>query len=239
MKTTKLTILLFPLLALIPLLADAQDRAMRFDANTSLMIRELRAILTIENDQITVAMRMGRDEAKHGEDRLEQGDIIIMMNGTRAKDIPALSEIYDGIEDGEEIKIGVRRGEERFIIRAEKGDVPQEAGMVVMQLDNEGGNPPVILESLGLIVVDKDDRVNIQGIFDPILPEELKGLGIQTYTITHLNGKTPENAEALKNEIRALEIGEEFSLVFEKDGETKTVTLKKPASKIIISTDGN
>lgn len=242
MKKTKSIFLLLFFSALLPVIASAQARTMSFDASTSLMLQEFSAMLTFEEDQVKVAMRIGRDEAKAGEDRLEQGDVIVMMNGTRAKDISSLREVYDALEDDTEIKIGVQRGEERFIVRAMKGDAPEGGGMrMVMELDDEGdsdGAAPVIVGSLGLILTDKDAGVVVDRVIDPLLPEVLKELDIQGYTISEINGEKPESADAALRTINALAVGDEISMIFTTDGDEKEIKFKKPEANSNFSISG-
>lgn len=241
MKKTKTIFLLLLFSALLSVMVTAQTRTMSFDASTSLMLQEFSAMLNFEDDEIKVAMRTGRSEAKAGEDRLEEGDVIVMMNGTRAKDIAGLREIYEALEDETEIKIGVQRGQERFILRAMKGDVPEGGGMrMVMDFDDDGdGAAPVIVGSLGLILTDTDAGVEVNRVIDPLLPEVLKELDIQGYTITELNGEKPESADAALRTINALEVGDEISITFTTDGDEKAIKFKKPESRGNFSTTGN
>lgn len=241
MKKTKTIFLLLLFSALLSVMTNAQTRTMSFDANTSLMLQEFSAMLTFEEDQIKVAMRMGRDEAKAGEDRLEEGDVIVMMNGTRAKDIPSLREVYEALENDTEIKIGVQRGQERFILRAMKGDVPEGSGTrMVMEFDDEGdGAPPVIVGSLGLILTDTDAGIEVNRVIEPLMPDVLKELNIQGYRITELNDEKPENAAAALKTINELEVGDEISMTFTTDGDEKEIRFKKPESRGNFSMTGN
>lgn len=230
MKILKLTILICPLLTILPQISEArQAQTMSFDATTSLMLAEFQAMLTFEEETISVAMRLGRGESTPGVDRLEQGDIILMMNGKRATDIEGLREMYDAINADEEIKIGVRRGEERFILTAIKGAVPEGNGMrMVMNFDDDGsGERPVISQSLGLLLADEDENVVIQRLIPPMMPEPLKGLGIQGYSITEFNGQKPESAAWLLEQSDAVAIGEEITITFEKDGDEQSITFTK------------
>ncbi len=242
MKATKLSVLILPLLFFFPQLSDAQERQMMtFDASTSLMLQEFQSMLVLENDEVIVRLRMGREEAKEGVDRLEQGDVILMMNGKRATDIEALRSIYDEIEKDAEIKIGVRRGNERFILNAIKGDIPEGGPRMVMSVDREGDGPaPAIAPELGAVLADVDGKVVIERIIPPLQPDELKAFEIQGYAITKLNGETPENAEQIQSLLAALEIGDEISITLEKEGDEKSIVFKKPESRgsINFSTDG-
>lgn len=230
MKAIKLSVLILPLLFFFPQLSDAQGRQMMtFDASTSMMLQEFQAMLTFEGEEVQVRMKLGRNEAKDGTDQLEQGDVILMMNGKRATDIEALKAIYEGIEGGEEIKIGVRRGNERFILNATKGDVPEGApGTMRMTMDVSGdGTPPAIAPELGALLVNRDGKVVLERIIAQIQPDELKPLDIQGYSIKEVNGEVPEDAEQAIKLLADLEVGAEISITFEKDGDEKSIVFTK------------
>ena len=228
MKAIKLSVLILPLLIFFPKLANAQQM-MQFDASTSLMLQEFQAMLTFEDDQVQVRMKLGRNEAKEGTDQLEQGDVILMMNGKRATDIETLRAIYEGIEPDQEIKIGVRRGNERFILNAIKGDTPEGGpGMMRMTMDVSGdGTPPAIAPELGALLVDRDGKVVLERIIAQIQPDELKPLELQGYSIKEINGEKPVDAEQVIKILADLEVGAEISITFEKDGDEKSIGFPK------------
>ncbi|GAB5407850.1 MAG: hypothetical protein BalsKO_02150 [Balneolaceae bacterium] len=245
MKISKLTLLIFPLFVFMPKLADAQaTRTMSFDASNSLMLQEFQAMLTFENEIISVATRLGRGDSEPGVDRLEQGDILLMMNGKRVRDIETLKEIYEGLEPEAEIKIGVRRGEERFILNAVKGEIPEGGPRMVMNFDSDegaSGEGPVIIPSLGILLTDTEEGVLVDRLIAPILPDELKTLEIEKYLILSINNEKPETSADFKEKIDAIALGNDISLTFEKDGDEKSITIKKtaPRGNISINTRNN
>ncbi len=234
MKIAKLSILLLPLFTLFPQLSNAQQmRTMSFDASTSIMLQEFQTMLVTEDDIVKVELRMGRDEATPGVDRLEKGDVILMMNGKRIKDIDGLRELYDGIEKGSDIKIGVRRGEERFILSAIKGDVPEGASRMIMTFDSdsEDGEQPVIVPSLGILLTNSESDVRISSIIPPMIADDLKSLELEGYIIALFNNEKPESATDLKDKIEAIAIGDSMSFTFEKDGDEMSLSFAKKAPK--------
>ena len=243
MKAFKLSILIFPILTFFPSLSEAQQmQRMEFDASTSLMLQEFQAMLVFENDEISVRMRMGGGETEEGTDQLERGDVILMMNGKRATDIETLRSIYESVEADQEIKIGVRRGNERFILDAIKGDVPEGGPRMMMSFNTDGeGSPPAIVPELGALIADREGEVVIERVIPPMQPDELKALEIEGYAIKELNGKAPENVNQIKADLEALKIGAEIALTFVKDGDEKSITFTKKESRgsFHISTENN
>ena len=136
MKIKSLIPLITIIITLGVITAKAQEtRTMTFDAATSLMLQEFQAMLVEEDGEIKVSVRMGNSDEPG--DKLEQGDFVIMMNGKRTKTIAELRELYESLAKDEEIKIGVRRGEQRFILRKKKGDAPEGGPRMVMRMDME------------------------------------------------------------------------------------------------------
>ncbi len=229
---------------MLPKLAEARQWQSRtFDASTSLMLQEFSAMLLFDNDEVKVEMRMGQGEAEPGIDRLERGDVIIMMNGKRIKDIEGLRTLYESVEKDAEIKIGVRRGNERFILNAIKGNVPEGGGMrMVMSMDTDGDGPPTsIVPEMGALLIDRDGSVVVERVIPPMLPDELKTADIEGFSIKKLNGKSPKSAEEVQTTLEALEVGAEISITFEKDGDEKTIiyTKKESTSSFSISRDNH
>ena len=234
MKTLKLSVLIFPLLTFFPQLSDAQERQMmKFDASTSLMLQELQALLVMDGDEIKVEALLGQNETKKGIDQLEQGDIILMMNGKRASSIEVLRTIYNGIEPDQEIKVGVRRNDERFIVNAIKGDAPKDGPrMMTMTFDTSEGEPlPSVVPELGAVLVDRNNEVVIEGVIPQMQPEALKPLEIEDHIIKELNGEKPKSANLVREFLEALAVGTTISITFEKDGNEQKVEFSKPKSR--------
>lgn len=243
MKTLYLLSLTIITSVLVIIPSKAQEtRTMSFDASTSLMLQEFQAMLVEEDGEIKVRIRMGNSDEPG--DKLEQGDLIIMMNGKRTKTITELRELYESLAKDEELKIGVRRGNERFILRKMKGDVPKAAtggGRMVMRMDTEGdGEPATIIPELGFMLSDSDGKVAIQRVLEPLLPEEFKDLELAGFNIATINGKKPTDAAHAKLLIAEVEVGEDLAFLFSKPDDEINITIKKPKAKgnFSFSTDG-
>ena len=114
----RLRLLASLLLTLIIGSSAIAQQQFQLDASTSMLLHEFRAVLSQEDDLIKVRMPLSNEETEG--DKLERGDVILMMNGQRFKNIEELRAIYEAIAVDEEIKIGVRRVDDRFILRATK-----------------------------------------------------------------------------------------------------------------------
>ncbi len=257
MKLQKLSILFVPVFVLLPHLLEArQAQTMTFDANSSLILQEFTALLTVEEDEIRVRLQMSGNSNENGEDRLEAGDVVLMMNGKRATDLGTLRTLYESVEDGEEVKIGVRRGEERFILRATKGDVPEgsssggrrvisrtttnapgassinapASSVMSFNTDVEGATPVMVTE-LGSVLLDRDEKVVVERAIPMIMPEALKSEEIEGYTILSVNGKEYKTAQEVADALKEIEVGEAIELELEKDGDQISIVFNKEASR--------
>ena len=255
MKTTSILFLVFAGL-ITPLQTLAQQRMM-LDANTSMVINEFGAIIILQDEEVVVMRQLKQGDPKPGEDRLEQGDVILMMNGTRVSDIPTLRKVYDELANDEEIKIGVRRGEQRFILSAVKGNFEgiQSGGQRLViggnpggQQDGDGevrmnfsgdGPPPVLVPELGAILNNRESNIVISNQIPPLVPAELKEEVLTGFVVKEVNGQKPENAEAVKALLEELEVGAEITLTVVKDGEEKMFKFNKaePQPGLSISID--
>ena len=225
-----------------PVTAQMQ-RSMTFDASTSLLIREFTAMLVQNDNAIQVEMRMGGHAPGTNPsetDQLQRGDTILMINGERTRSIEQMREVYEAIPDNEEIKIGERRGDQRFIVRAKKGDVPESGpGQMVLTLDNNSDSPPTIIPEFGLVLSDNEDQIIVQAVLEQIMPEQLKQNDLMGYQIISINGETFENAAAVKSFVDSIEVGAQLELAIEKDGASKTISFAKPEAQAAMSFSTN
>ena len=213
--------------------AIAQDQqTMTLDAKTSLMLPELEALIVENDGEVKVMLRLGKETSKGTGDRLEKGDLILMINGIRIKEIDKLKEVYGALENGEEIKLGVRRGESRFIVSAIKGDKseskPGAIKSMSMSFQTDGDEKVTFITELGLLLTDVEKSVKVDGFIDRLVPEELKAKNLEDWFIIKIGEKKPASGAEAKALIDAIKVGEDLELTFEKDGEGETITLKKP-----------
>ncbi len=212
-----------------PLHAQVQ-RTMTFDASTSFLLQELNAMI-IENDEgLLVEMIMGQPSggSEAMDDELQRGDAILMVNGKRTSSVSVIRETYESLSKGDEIKIGVRRGETRFIVRAVKGDIPENIpGRMVLSFDTDEGNPPTLLPELGVLVTDNESGIQITSMLEPMLPVDLQNQELDDYLIQTVNGKRFEMAQNLQQYLNSLEVVDAIVLKIEKNGSQKTLELEK------------
>jgi len=236
-------LLLIPFTLFFSFFADdqaiARQQTMTFDANTSMLLMEFSAVLMVENDQLKVQAVIGHGNTEG--DQLKKDDLLIMMNGKRPKDIASIRSLYESIAAGEEIKIGVRRGQESLILRAPKSDPNNPVGgnRMVMRMETDDASGLKIIASLGLAIIDRDNKAIVEEVLEPLAPDVIKDLDIAGYQLSSVNGTEITDTETAFELIEALDAGSEIKLTFNKEGAEKSVTLPKPEGRGRIMIGGN
>lgn len=129
MKTILLTLL-------IPVIMFGQMKRVITNAGDIFEIPELGGLVLQEKDQLRV------DNVISAEHRgktyknvdIKNGDIIMMMNGRKLDKARSASEIYENLKPGDEVKFGIKRGEQMFIAsfkKADPKDLPKMKRMII------------------------------------------------------------------------------------------------------------
>ncbi|MEO1021161.1 MAG: hypothetical protein AAFW89_01340 [Bacteroidota bacterium] len=221
-------------LCLVASTGNAQQ-TMQFSGESSLLIKEYVAMVVEEDGALTVAF--ARPKLNATIDQLEKGDVLLMMNGKRMSTLADLKDQYASIPKGEELKIGIRRGEERFILRTTRSSDDNSSGTVrtITMGSGDGGDANVIAE-LGLVVETTEEGIVIKQTVPIIMPNELKTEGaLEDYVIAEINGKTPESTDDIKAIIKGIDVGSTYTLLLKKGDQSKEVSIKKASSKPTVS----
>ncbi len=127
----------------------------RFDPTTTLVLSELGAIVKSDEETGSLAVEMVVDDDPEVD--IEEGDAILMVNGERVRSIAALREAYEGVAEGEEVKLALKRDERRFLaaFSRQPGDgftsvSSSGGGTRVLRMGSGGGDIEVLAE-LGVV----------------------------------------------------------------------------------------
>jgi S1-C subfamily serine protease len=153
---------------------------------------------------------------------LKRGDLLLMIDGKRVRDSDAAREIYEAAEIGQTIKVGFRRGDERFLRSFEKSDEPPgQMRMMVMGGPGSMGEMHPLTE-FGAILGEKEDSV----VVSMVLPMD-EALFEEDDIVKSINGKSVTSISEFREAYEALAIGEDIALSVERDGETIDSTRAK------------
>lgn len=213
------------------------------------LMAETGAMIIQENDLLKIEMvlpeRARPEEYRHLD--LKKGDEILMMNAKRIKSIDAMKELYEGVGVGAEVKMGIRRGEEMFIVRFNKMDpekAPQRRMMIrrsdgsgtisstskhgaqVLQIGPEDGNVKILMGS-GLIVNEKDGVIRVH----TVLPhaDEIFGEGdVKAGDILKAYNDTPiKDLDAFAKEFESVAAGTKVTFTIQRENKEGLLIFEK------------
>lgn len=178
---------------------------------------------------------------------LQSGDLILMMNAKRVKSAKEIEGIYNGLKAGEEVRLGIKRKEERFITSFAKADpkaLPQRM-MMVMDTDNAGSqagpNRRIVMGSgefsgdvaplpgLGIIAGSKEGgEVRVLDL----MPNASQAVGSADIkkddVILTLNGEKIKSAVQLGELYEKIAVGAKLELHYRRGDKAMTASLVKP-----------
>jgi len=105
-------------------------------------LAEIGSIVLQKDDKIVVEFVMPKDSRPKGYDMvdIQQGDVIFMVNGKKIKHVKELTGIYENLKTGENLKIAVKRGDNKRMLWFSKADpenLPKRK-MVKMTVGEDG-----------------------------------------------------------------------------------------------------
>lgn len=247
----------------VPLSAQTM---LRLEGEDAFILKELGAVLTTDADakaaRVLAVLPVEARPEGYRDIEIKKDDRILMVNAKRVKTAPALEAIYDGIETGGTVKLGIKRAAEMLMISFAKVDPSKlSAGVKVsvqggpgsegdpggamvmtrtMKLDTdrdyeEGIGP---LFGTGLVVGGTAGAVEVAKIMsDPSGP--LAGADIREGDrIASLNGEKIESLKHLLERYDALAAGQGITLVCLRDGVEVKTSFKKPKAdgKVMVKT---
>jgi S1-C subfamily serine protease len=199
---------------------------MRFDAETSVMLREIMAIVAEEKGKLTVMMVPPADRRPEGLPAvdLQRGDEVGMASGKRVSSIKEFRAAYEATKPGQEFKIGVRRDGRAIVVhftRKEDKDMPG-GGMMIMRQGPVDENSDVF-PALGLTLEKKDAGVIIAETLPHASKEMQKGDVVST-----LNGITVFTVADFAKTLDATKVGEMLTFELMRKGEKVSVSFPRP-----------
>ena len=147
---------IFVFLLILSLSLKAQEtRTFTFSSENTFMLKEITTIIQeVKQDddtKILVELIPPISNEKYKNINLQKGDEILFMNGNRVKGVKDLHDTYNSLKTGDEIKLGVKRGKERFFVT------------LVKEEDTHEGKRTMIMGGDGKQVDMKDGKAIING----------------------------------------------------------------------------
>ncbi len=225
--------------AIFQLQVHAQEMVFRSSEDGSLAMLPIPGgLLILEGeDEARVMDRIVNEESDETPD-IKQGDLIIFLDGERISSAEQFNTMFESIAVGDEVKLGIQRGEDKMIRTFTKQEMQQNYsgnnGGVVrsFQFSGPGGPgedlPNANLWPAGFMVGERGNQVVIGASLPlPNKAEALEALK-QGDAILNLNGTSIKTVDELLAGYEAITVGDDVTLEYEHDGETHKVLFKKP-----------
>ncbi len=123
--------------------AQQKNTVLKIEGENLFMLQEFILVLAEEEGKVVVNLSPpeGSLPEEYKDIDIRGRDVIRMMNGKRVVTTAAVKEIYEKLKTGEEIKFGIMRGEEMFIVSFPKADPEkvQEGMMIRKVIVDENG----------------------------------------------------------------------------------------------------
>lgn len=210
------------------------------------MLPELGAAIVGESGKVVVRVMPPADRLPKGVQKadLKPGDEILMLNGKRVKTAAELKEMYEALKVGEEIGLGVKRGEAMHIVSIKKADpetLPKQQMMIkTVGGDSHGkdvvtktikipsGDNVKVLTDAGLIIGEKDGGVVILGT----LPEADELYSVEKVKdgdiIVSVQDKPVVSVKDLTATYKGIKVGDKVIITLSRDGKTIKTSFDKP-----------
>jgi S1-C subfamily serine protease len=217
------------------------------------LLPELAVVLTARDDTLLVEMVLPQHIRPKGYEDLEvrQGDAIPMINRKRVKSVDEFKAVYDSLKPDEEVKLGLRRGQELRLLAFEKVDPEQLAkgGRVLVTTATAGGSPdgaqaggglrtksltiggPDGLHPLlgsGMLLRATDEGVTVARLLEGLGEGPGRADVKEGDQITAINGAQVTSLDGLQQSWDEIPVGEEVRLKLRRQGATLSTAFVKP-----------
>jgi hypothetical protein len=232
MQLRSVVLAMFVFVLVVPLSAQGWSSAggqqrtmMRFNADSSVMLREIMAIVADEGGTLKIVMVPPPDRRPQGmaEVDLQRGDEVGMAAGKRIKTIKELHEAYNASKPGEEFKLGVRRDGRPIVVTFTRRDDKEMPGGGMVIRRGPGDQNSDVFPALGLMLEKKASAVVVSETMPHASKEIQKG-----DVVSSLNGTPIKNIADFAKALEAAKVGDELSFVLDRKGETVTVKMPRP-----------
>lgn len=214
-------------------------------------LNEAATMLKDEDGTIKIEMALpGEQRPKEYQNiDLKQGDEILMVNAKRVKSVKELEKMYDEIEVDSDVKLGIRRGEEMFIVSfnkidpeklpkrklmirtAEPGDMkPGEEEKVVserIKIENKDGKVKPVLE-IGLILREVDKKITVEKVIADLAKKIANFDAQEGDVISLLNGEKIQTIQQFSKVYDKIKTGDDVKFVVMREKKEMEISFKKP-----------
>jgi S1-C subfamily serine protease len=215
-----------------------QVQTLQLDASRTVFIHELGAAVGVTDDNdavrfIFVAPPEAMSEAARNID-VRRDDIVLMMGGQRVRSIDDFRATYEAAPIGEDLKIGLKRGNERFLRSFVRAEQPQggtvvsagSGGVRMLKIGLGEGDADVrVLPGLGAVLQESDGAVSVAAVLP--LPDRPASPLAEGDRIVSLAGAHITSVAELMAAYEDIEVGARIAVTVDRQGETVTLELTR------------
>lgn len=222
----------------------AQQMIFRSSDDGSMAIMAIPGGMLIVEGQEEARVRRSMAPAQSGTEIIDikEGDLIIFLDGTRITAANQLNELYEKVEIGTEVKLGIQRGENKMIRAFKKPELQENYtstegnGARVMSFTTDGPANGDLLRDLenpgmwpaGFFVGEKDGEVIVASIIPlPNKAEALSGIK-EGDVIVSLDGTAITSVKQLNKAYEEILVSDDVTLEIKHQGNTEKLMFKKP-----------
>jgi S1-C subfamily serine protease len=192
------------------------------------LLQELGAVIIASNGTLKVEHVMPKDERSkaYAEADLQEGDIIMMGNQKALKSTKDLQQLYESVAIGSEVKLGLKRGEQMFIVTILKAD-PKDLPKMRIQIGG-GGDDVAALPAVGVLLKSVGNKVIIAEKLDDVSTALAKADVKANDQVIALNKKTVRSLKSFTDAYDGLTVGSLVEWSLRRGAKTLTVSFAKP-----------
>ncbi len=192
---------------------------------------ELASLITLQKGKIVVDNVFEKNMRPKGYESvdIQQGDIILMINGKKIKTIQDLKDAYSSAAVGSAVKFGIERNEQMTIVSFDKAD-PDKLPKRKIMINNGGGDDGhdiMIVPGTGLLVGSKGKEVTVDEILTD-LPSSLKDADVKKGDIvTAINDVKVKSFKDFSEAYEKITIGDKVTFSTSRNGKEISFSFKK------------
>jgi len=212
--------------------AGAQMRTLKIEGSGEVfMLKELGAIISEGENGLAVLMVLPPEQrAKAYRDiDLQEGDVIMMFNGKRAKTSVQIEEAYDGLKIGDEIKLGIKRDKDMMIAtlaKANPDDLPGQ--MKIMKSDSCPASADMTLAGVGLMLTKDNGKLIIDDVLVGLADKFTGPLPEKGDVILKIQGTPISQPDQLSEIFDKIKTGEKVDMVLGRGDQEISTGFAKP-----------
>ncbi len=191
-------------------------------SDSSLLIPEIGVLFQLTENGLVLEDELPLPDKQ--KTSLQKGDILFGINGKSTSDVNLIRSIYEKTELNSEIKLGIKRDDEKFIVRFSRKEAPK--GMRIERDLNDGLPPISSLIALGILAQVEKNKIIVRQLLPNAQKSVKEGISSDD-TILEINDKKVITVDEIDAALNAIKNDADFSIKIKHVNTENTIQLKK------------